>query len=235
MTLNRSAHSIAAVLTLHPDPSQAVLDEALQIIRQSGILAVPTDTFYGLGASARDEAAVQRIHAIKGRPEGKPILVLIADQLQLADLVVDVPPTAQRLIDRFWPGPLTLIMRATKNVHDTLTAGSGTIGIRQPAHPALRKLLCHVGPLTGTSANRSGMHPMRMAHEVQAALGSDVDLILDGGPTPGGMPSTVVDTVETIRIVREGVVTIQHLQTCLRESGGSLDYDLAVVNGEKFL
>ena len=214
---------MANVLTFQANPSAAVLYEAAYVIRQGGVLAVPTDTFYGLGANALDETAVHRVCAIKGRPEGKPILVLIADQFQLAELVADVTPVAQFLMDQFWPGPLTLIMRATKKLPSILTSGTGLIGVRQPAHPALLRLLHHAWPLTGTSANRSGMSPLRMSHEVQATLGSEVDLILDGGPTAGGMPSTVVETAGHLRVVREGALPVPRIRSCLSQSGFLLD------------
>ena len=210
---------MANVLKLQRALSTSVLNEAAHVVRRGGVLAVPTDTFYALGACALNEAAVHRICAIKGRSEEKPILVLVANRSQLAELVVDVTPIAQFLMDRFWPGPLTLIMQGISTLPTVLTAGTGSIGVRLPAHPSLLRLLHHVGPLTGTSANRSGMPPVRMSHEVQATLGSEIDLILDGGPTTGGMPSTVVDTVGNLRIVREGLLPVLQIRSSLIKSG----------------
>ena len=217
------ARSMATVLTFQPETVPTVLDEAARVVRKGGVLAIPTESFYGLGVSVTDEEAVRRVFAIKGRPMGKPILVLIADRTQLAELVTEMTPAAKVLMDQFWPGPLTLIMPASSLLSSVLTGGTGTIGVRQPAHPALLRLLRHVGPLTGTSANRSGMAPLRVVQDVQGSLGSEVDLILDGGPTPGGRPSSVVNTLGTVRIVREGALPRQRIQASLKRAGLTLE------------
>ena len=186
------------------------------------MIAMPTETFYALGASTWDEGAIRRVCAIKGRPQGKPILALIADRAQLMALVDEVTLAGTILMDRFWPGPLTLILPASSLLPEVLTAGAGSVGVRQSAHAGLASLLQHVGPLTGTSANRSGEPPARTAEEVQTTLGSAVDLILDGGSTTGGLPSTIVDTVGPIRLLREGPISREQIEGVLSMAGMAL-------------
>lgn len=210
---------MAAMLTLQSDGPQTVLDEAARIVRAGGVLAVPTESFYALATSVWNEAGLHRIWSMKSRPEGKPILVLIADRSQLAELVAEITPAAGLLMEHFWPSPLTLVMRANASLSAALTAGTGTIGVRQPAYPGLMHVLRYTGPLTGTSANRSGQPPARTAEEAQAIFGSELDLILNGGPTSGGMPSTLVDTTGPVRILREGPITRDEVLAVLATSG----------------
>jgi L-threonylcarbamoyladenylate synthase len=176
-------------------------------VHAGGVIAFPTDTFYALGVTPFNAAAVRRIFTIKGRGTS-PILVLIRDPGDLEGLVADIPPSAQLLMNACWPGPLTIVFRACPSVPSLVGADTGTIGIRLAASHSLQQLLEAVGgPLTGTSANRSGAAAPTTAQEVHAGLGADVDLILDGGRTAGGLPSTVVDTtVLPIRLIREGAV-----------------------------
>jgi len=206
-------------LVLPLDSSNDVLETATRLLCQNGVLAMPTESYYALGARACDEEAVHRVCMIKGRRDNKPILVLISNRPQLTQLVTDIPRAAQVLMDRFWPGPLTLVFRAARDLPHGLTQGTGTIGIRQPARSDVLRLLHHVGPLTGTSANRTGHSPMRTAEDVLAELGEDVDLILDGGETAGGLPSTLVDITGAVRLVREGPVKGQVIRAVLKESG----------------
>ena len=196
-------------MTTRCDFSDPSLRQAADIIRRGGVIAFPTDTFYGLGACPFDARAVQRLVDLKDRSlRTAPILVLIRSRADLAALVAEITPVAERLMDACWPGPLTLIFRAVAAVPPVLTAGTGTIGVRLPAHPGVQRLLEAVGgPLTGTSANRSGRPPATTGDEVEQALGNGVDAILDGGATPGGLPSTVVDTTVTPpRVIREGCI-----------------------------
>src|SRR6266705_2680954 len=191
------------------DLSASSLREASRVVREGGVIAFPTETFYGLGASPFNARVVQRVFDLKGRAlKTAPILVLIRSRTELETLVSEITPTAERLIETYWPGPLTLIFRASDSVPSVLTAGTGTIGIRLSAHADVQHLLAAVGgPLTGTSANRSGHPPATTAAEVDRTVGMDVDLILNGGETPGGLPSTVVDTTVTPpRLVREGCI-----------------------------
>ena len=213
---------MATVLSLQFDSTSRVYEETARVLRRSGVIAMPTETFYALGASVQDDVALRRVCVIKGRPQGKPLLALIADRAQLTALVDEVTSAATTLMERFWPGPLTLIFPASLLLPEALTAGTGSVGVRQPAHAGLASLLRHVGPLTGTSANRSGEPPARTAEEVQTTLGSEVDLILDGGSTTGGLPSTIVDTVGPLRLLREGPISRQQIEAALSMVGMAL-------------
>lgn len=189
--------------------SAAVLREAAGVVQGGGIVAFPTETFYGLGGWPLNERTLARIFDLKGRSTtGSPVLVLVRSRADLEALVADITPLAERLMTACWPGPLTLVFRASAGLPPLLTAGTGTIGIRLSAHPDVQRLLeATGGMLTGTSANRSGSPPVSTAEEVRRFLGGGVDLILDGGPTSGGLPSTVVDTTVTpVRVLREGRV-----------------------------
>ena len=195
--------------SLHP-MTEAALSQAARVVRAGGVIAFPTETFYGLGVTPGDSAAVQRLFTLKGRsPASSPILVLIRHRQDLESLTSEISPSAELLMKACWPGPLTIVFRASSRVPSVLTAGTGTIGIRLSAAPALQRLLDAVGgPLTGTSANKSGALPAVTAEDVQVSLGVDVDLILDGGRTPGGFASTVVDTTVTpVRLIREGALS----------------------------
>ncbi len=187
--------------------TQEMLVRAASLVHAGGVIAFPTDTFYALGASPFNAAAVGRIFTLKGRGTS-PILVLIRHPKELEGLVADITPSAKLLMNACWPGPLTIVFRACPSVPPVVGAHTGTIGIRLAAADSLQQLLEAVGgPLTGTSANRTGAAAPTTAQDVHAALGADVDLILDGGPTAGGLPSTVVDTtVLPIRLIREGAV-----------------------------
>lgn len=210
------------ILPLTPTPTHAVIEAARQVVAAGGVLAIPTESFYALAASAGQPAGLRRVHEIKGRPPGKPLLLLIAETAQLRDLVEGIPLAAQVLIQDCWPGPLTLVFPASSCISTELTAGTGTIGIRQPDVPALIPLLQAAGPLTGTSANRSGEAPVTTAEAVARALGNTVDLILDGGPTPGGSLSTLVDTRGPIRLLREGALPRTQIEAVLQGAGLAL-------------
>lgn len=192
-------------LSLSLDDCPDTVLTVFNLVRHHGVIAIPTESYYALGASPFDETAVQRVCEIKGRLEDKPILVLIGNRSQLADLVTGVPPAAELLMSHFWPGPLTLVLPAAA-VPRALTSGTGTVGVRQPGYPPLLRLLDHIGPLTGTSANRTGVPPVTTADQVEATLGKEVNAILDGGPTPGGLPSTVIDATGPLHILREGSI-----------------------------
>ncbi len=210
---------MALVRVFCGNAGESVPDDAVNVVRHGGVIAMPTDSFYALGACVFDEAAVRRVCAIKGQRERKPILVLIADRTQLAELVARIPPAAEVLMDRFWPGPLTIVFPAASRLPTVLTAGTGTIGVRWPAQSMLQRLLRETGPLTGTSANRSGAEPARTAQDVEDRLGSEVDLVVDGGPSPGLLPSTVVETVGAVRVLREGSIRRAAIEAALAEAG----------------
>jgi len=199
----------AAILKLD-GAREAVFEQCRQVIRAKGVIAYPTDTFYGLGADPRDPEAVKKVFVIKGRKAGQPILLLLHDRNEVTAWASAVTPSAERLMDRFWPGPLTLVFPAAAHVLPELTGGSGTIGLRVPGNELTRELLGHLGTaLTGTSANRSGGRDPRTAEEVMREVGDRVDLVLDGGTTTGDRPSTVVDvTSDPPLIIRQGIIDI---------------------------
>lgn len=189
-------------------PLPATLDEAARVLRAGGLVAFPTETFYGLGAHALDQAAVGRVFQAKGRPADKPLLVLVDSVEMVARVARDVPALARRLMDRYWPGPLTLVLAAHPGLPVALTAGTGTIGVRLSGHPVARALVTALGAaITAPSANPHGALSPRTADEVVASLGGRVDLVLDGGPTRGGPPSTLLDLTRTPAVVlRTGAI-----------------------------
>jgi L-threonylcarbamoyladenylate synthase len=182
---------------------------AAEVIRNGGVVCFPTRCLYGLGADAFNAAAVERVFEIKLRPADMPLLVLINDPAQLALLAKSIPPMALILMQRFWPGRLTLVLEALANLPDRLTAGTAKIGIRLAAHPVARAFVEAVGgPITGTSANISGGAGCRQIAELDHQIRQKVNLILDGGLLKGGVGSTVVDvTGERPAVIREGEVS----------------------------
>jgi L-threonylcarbamoyladenylate synthase len=199
----------AMMLPLDVD-RDAALSRCKTVIEAGGVVAYPTDTFYGLGVDPRNPRAVKKVFAIKERKADQPILLLLHDRIDVSEWASEVTPSALQLMARFWPGPLTLVFRAARHVLPELTAGTGTIGLRVPGNDVTRTLLGSVGnSLTGTSANRSGRPSPRTANEVLQELGDSIDLILDGGPAAEGRPSTVVDvTAEPPRLIRQGVIDV---------------------------
>ncbi|MCE9535439.1 MAG: threonylcarbamoyl-AMP synthase [Nitrospirae bacterium] len=198
-------------------------DRMRRLLGQGGLLALPTESFYGLAVDPCNEQGLTRLWRVKGRSEGKPILLLIGERSQLEPFVHRIPPAATVLMNAFWPGPLTIVFPAAVGLSDMVTAGTGSVGIRQSAWQPLAELLRRVGPVTGTSANREGMRPSCTAEDVQQRLGDAVDLIVDAGPTTGGRPSTVIDVQGPIRIVREGAVAREIIVRQLASHGMYLD------------
>lgn len=190
-----------------------------RLVQDGRVIAVPTETYYGLGVNPFDGAAVARLRSIKGRSDGKPILILIGTQAQLQDLVTEVSPAAQALMEAFWPGPLTLVFPASSRLPEAVTSGTGTVGVRRTSCEALAAMLSRIGPLTGTSANRSGEPPVQTAKEVERALGAVVDVILDGGSTRGGLASTVVGVCDGVEMIREGPIGREMIQRTLAARG----------------
>ncbi|MCX5838125.1 MAG: L-threonylcarbamoyladenylate synthase [Deltaproteobacteria bacterium] len=189
-------------------PDAEKLAEAVRILREGGVVAFPTETFYGLGADARNEAAVEKIFRIKGRNFRNPLPVIVADEGELIPLVEEIPAAATILMQTFWPGPLTLIFRAAPSVSSRLTGGTGKIGIRVSSHPVARFLAAGLaGPLTATSANPSGGAECSSADAVIRVLGDLPEAVIDGGETRGGAGSTILDvTLFPPRILREGAI-----------------------------
>ncbi|HZF05696.1 MAG TPA: L-threonylcarbamoyladenylate synthase [Patescibacteria group bacterium] len=200
-----------AVVRVDPvAPDERVLGEAARVLSRGGLVAFPTETFYGLGAAALDGRAVRRVFEVKGRPASMPLLVLVDSETMLARVVAEIPARARELIAQHWPGALTLVLRAAAGVPAELTAGTGTVGVRLPAHATARALVQALGaPVTAPSANPTGAEPPTTAGAVLAHFGDVLDLVLDGGPTPGGAPSTVVDvTIDPPRVIRQGAITL---------------------------
>jgi L-threonylcarbamoyladenylate synthase len=190
------------------------LQPAVQVLADGGIVACPTETFYALAADALQEAALERLMAIKGRPADKALLVLVADRDMVRKVATDIPPAALQLMAHFWPGPLTLILPARHGLPRPLTGATQTIGVRQSGH-SLARLVCRLygRPLTGTSANLSGRAPLARASQVQEELGALIELILTDSPCPGGLPSTILDvTREPPRLVRLGAIALEDLE-----------------------
>ena len=190
------------------------LAEAVQALRLGGVVVYPTETFYGIGADATSEAAVGRVAALKGRDGGKPILVIVASRDMISQVAVGIPSTGERLMERFWPGPLTLVVRARNGIPMHLTGGGHGIGVRLSSHAVARALSEALGgPITATSANRGGEPPATDVRRARAVFGAEADFYLDGGRSPGGLPSTVVDlTGSRPRIVREGAISASAIE-----------------------
>lgn len=189
-------------------PSATGFKQAVAVLKAGGVVAFPTETYYGLAVDPRNEQAVESLFQVKGRVEAKPVLVLIVDPLDLSSLVREVPDEYERLIAKFWPGPLTLVFPAADGVSPRLLGGTGTIGVRISPHPVARRF-CRAwgGPITATSANRSGWAPARTAEEVRRQFGDAIDLIIDGGETSGVAGSTVVGLDEgRLRLLRPGLI-----------------------------
>lgn len=196
----------------HPQPK--LLREAVAVLEGGGLVAFPTETFYGLGAKALDAGAVSRIFSVKGRPESKPLLILVDSVKMVEPLVQEMSAVARDLMSKYWPGPLTLVFKAIASLPRSLTAGTGTVGIRIPRQPVAFELVHAAGfPVTAPSANPSGEAPPTTAQEVRRAFNGEIELILDGGPTTGGLPSTIVDvTVTPPRLVRKGALDLPELE-----------------------
>lgn len=195
----------------HPEPE--VMAEAALLIRQGNLVAFPTETVYGLGADATDPAAVAGIFAAKGRPSDNPLIVHVADREHLESVIAEVPPAAERLMERFWPGPLTLVLPKRSTVPDAVTCGLATVGVRMPSHPVALALIRAAGvPIAAPSANRSGRPSPTSAEHVMEDLSGRVPLVLDGGETGVGLESTVIDmTADPPVLLRPGGVTLEQL------------------------
>jgi len=188
--------------------AEGALTEAVDVLKDGGVIVYPSDTVYGLGAAASDAQAVERVFAVKGRDTEKALSLLLADVTDLAPLCGEVPLLASVLARRYWPGPLTLVLRRSAGFESAALGGGDTVAVRVPDHPFLRDLIRALGePITGTSANRSGRPASRSAQEADRELGDAADLIVDGGPSGIGPESTVVDVTGEIPLVlREGAI-----------------------------
>jgi L-threonylcarbamoyladenylate synthase len=192
------------------DYARAV-EQATDVLLAGGVVAYPTETFYGLAVDIRNEQAVKRLFAIKRRSAERPVLILIPARAELEAYAKPIPAVARALIQTFWPGDLTLVFEADPGISPLLTAGTGKIGIRLSSHPLATALASALGaPISGTSANISDRPACRSGEEVLAQMGNDVDMILDAGDTPGKTGSTILDvTIDPPRILRQGVIQIE--------------------------
>jgi L-threonylcarbamoyladenylate synthase len=201
------------------DPySETALERAVVILRQGGIVAFPTETYYGLAADPFNHDALRRLYAIKKRTTQKPILTVINDREQLAPLVQDIPGPFQLLMDRFWPGPLTLVFKGNKDLPPLLTGYTGTIGVRWSSHPVACRLAdLFDNAVTATSANLSGGKSAVTAIECCRYFGTDIDMVIDGGTTPGGRGSTLVGIENgRLRLLRDGVIPFAEVAAVYR-------------------
>ncbi len=200
--------------------SYGPLDEAIEAFNNGEIVAYPTETFYGLAVDPFNEDAVRKLFELKGRDFGSPLTVIVNEKSKVFDLAEDVPDIARKLMDRFWPGPLSIIFKANSKVPDILTSGKGTIGIRVSVNPVAVEFAREVvSPITATSANPAGLEGAVSADKVIEYFGDKLGAVIDGGEVAGGMASTVVDVSKVdksgsgVEVIREGVIeTIEILK-----------------------
>ncbi len=213
--------------TLHLTDREDDLQTAAALLRDGQLVAIPTETVYGLAADALNGRTVASIFKAKGRPADNPLIVHIADISELSSLVRTVPPCAEMLASAFWPGPLTMIFKKAAHIPKEVTAGLDTVAIRMPSHPVARQLITLSScPLAAPSANRSGIPSPTEAHRVAEDMDGRIAAIVDGGPCAVGVESTVVDVSgETIRVLRPGAVTVEMLQSVV----GAVEVDGAVL------
>jgi len=211
-------HDPKNVVRVNPnEPQPGIIKRAAEVLRHGGLVAFPTETVYGLGAHALDAAAVQRIFTAKERPEWDPLIVHVTDIAMARMLVSKTPPAFDELANKFWPGPLTLVVHKAAHVPDEVTARRDTVALRQPRHPVAAALLAEVQlPIAAPSANRFGRPSPTRAQHVVEDLGDRVDLILDAGPTPLGVESTVLDLTQSPpSILRPGGVSREDMEAAL--------------------
>jgi L-threonylcarbamoyladenylate synthase len=207
------------IWTWREEAAGAFWDEARAVLKRNGVIAVPTETFFGLAVNPFQAEALDRLFALKGRGPGKPVLVLVDGPERLNQVACEVPGVARRLMEKFWPGPLTIIFPSLPDLPRLLTGGTGTIAVRQPRQALTCRLIAALGfPITGTSANRAGGRPAVRADEVAREFGDHLDLILEAGPCPGGLPSTIVDVTNSPpRLVRAGAMPAAELAEIMPE------------------
>ena len=208
------------IISVDPEaPDPTTIERAATILRAGGLVAFPTETVYGLGAHALDAAAVRRIYAAKGRPSYNPLIVHVANEAAARELAASWPAAASKVARAFWPGPVTIVLRKRAIVPDEVTAGLDSVALRVPAHPiALTLIRAAAIPIAAPSANRSMALSPTSARHVAASLGNRVDLVLDGGDTPVGIESTVVDLRgDRPSILRPGVIGARELEPVVGE------------------
>jgi L-threonylcarbamoyladenylate synthase len=204
------------VVVNRTEPAPVLLDRAAAVILAGGLVALPTDTLYGLAADPFNAAAVRRVFLVKGRTLARALPLVAADVAQINSQLGPLSPIALALARRFWPGPLTLLVPASGVLAADVTGGTGRVGVRVPAHAVARGLCRACGSvLTATSANLSGRPPSNDPDDVARSLGSALDILLDAGPAPGGPSSTIVDvTGVELQLVRAGAIPWEEVRTC---------------------
>jgi L-threonylcarbamoyladenylate synthase len=206
------------VLPVDPaSPRDDKLAQAVAVLADAGVIALPTETFYGLAADAFAPPALARVNALKGKPTDSPILLLLADFAQADQVVASPPPLFGRLAERFWPGPLTMVVPAAAGVPREVSGGGTTVAVRVPGLALPRRVAAGLGrPISGVSANPTGRPPLRKASDVATFFSELLDMILDGGAAPGGAPSTILDLSGTKpRLLREGLIPLSALRPFL--------------------
>lgn len=211
-------HIDTEIISLHPKKfKEEDLAPAAVAIQSGRVVAFPTDTFYGLAADPFNLSAVERVYLIKGRPRSKPLLLLLDEMDQVRMLTSEIPDSFEEVVKKFWPGPLTVVLRASDRLPLKVTGGTGNIGLRLPDSRLARALIRHSGvPLTATSANLSTLPSCVNASQVLGQIGGRVDMIIDAGTMGATRPSTVVDmTGPTLQIIREGAIASEKLKKWL--------------------
>lgn len=195
-------------------PESAKIKQAAMILKRGGLVAFPTDTVYGLGADATNRAAVKKIYKVKKRPTTSPLPILIAKKSDLKKYTLNISAKTKKLADKFWPGPLTIVLKKKKIISNVVTAGKNSVGVRIPANPVALALVETLGrPLTATSANISGRKSPATANAVKKYLNNKIDLILNGGKTKLSMESTVLDcTTPPPTLLRPGIISEKKLE-----------------------
>jgi len=211
-------HDEQKIVSIDPvTPDLDCIARAGKILQKNGIVIFPAKCLYGVAANALDEFAIKKVFHLKQRPWNNPILVLVPDKKMLPNLVTSISRQAYTLMDAFWTGNITLVFEAKKHISKYLTAGTGKIGIRIPAHPVAKALVEYVNfPITGTSANLSGKNGCYQIHQLSSTIIDQADLVLDAGTLKGGRGSTIVDvTASSAIIIREGEITISQINELL--------------------
>lgn len=210
---------MAAVWHWREDRAEELWQVAQEHLAAARLLALPTETFYGLAAPPFQEEALARLFKLKGRTPDKAVLLLVSGPDMVLSVARDIPPRGRELMREFWPGPLTLILPARRNLSPRLTGNTDGVGVRQPRQEVTCRLIDALGfPVTGTSANRAGQSALTRAEQVEKEFGDDLALVLDAGPCPGGLPSTIVAVnVDPPRLIRAGAVPVADIRTVIPE------------------
>jgi L-threonylcarbamoyladenylate synthase len=207
-----------SILKMNPEnPDAAMIQDVADILKAGGVIAYPTETFYGLGCDGTNEKAIEKIYVIKGRSFTAPLSVIVGTLPDARAFIEDISPSGRLLIDAFWPGPLTLVFRAAPTVLPRLTAQTGKIGLRISSHPvAVRLAAALARPVTATSANLTGARESVTAAEVLQHFGESLDAVIDAGPTAGGKGSTILDmTQDPPALLREGIIPFAEIEKVL--------------------